>query len=409
MGLATRRRGRHGAVSTPAQRPRLRLGVNGAFLTTGRGGMGTFARSLLRGLLTAAPEIEIVLYCPREARTVLLREDPWTQGIHFVDTPTVDHAVGQRVLRMGTELAWLPGRARRDGIDVLHHAANIGPPFGSVPSVLTVHDLMWRHYPSTHPASSRAMLSLVTPAALRAADRVTTVSRHSARDIEQAFRLAPGTVTVIPPGPGKERTPGDAQAARARHRLGDRPVLLSMGVGFENKNIARLLEAFARVGPARDLMLVHTGGPAVEGARWQALAHTLGISDRVRFPGYESDTTDQEVEDLFAAATALVHPSLFEGFGLPLVEAMRRGVPVAAADRTALPEVGGDAVLWFDPTDVGAIADAIARLADEPALRDVLIANGLRQAATFSWEHTAARYASIYHELAGHPAAAPTP
>lgn len=395
-------------TSDPTPRPGLRLGVNGAFLTTGRGGMGTFVRSLLRGLLTAAPEIEIVLYCPRKTRAVLLREDPWTQGVHFVDTPTVEHPTGQRMVRMATELAWLPVRARRDGVDVLHHTANIGPPFGAVPSVLTVHDLMWRHYPSTHPALSRAMLSVVTPAALRATDRITTVSRFSAQDIEQSYRLAPGAVTVIPLGPGKERTPGDAGAARERHNLGDRSVLLSMGVGFENKNVARLLEAFARVGPARDMVLVHTGGPAVEGARWQALATTLGIADRVRFPGYERDTTDQEVEDLFATATALVHPSLFEGFGLPVVEAMRRGVPVAASDHTALPEVGGDAVLWFDPTDVGAIADAIARVADEPALRDVLIANGLRQAATFSWERTAAEYATIYHELAGHPPAAVT-
>ena len=113
---------------------------------------------------------------------------------------------------------------------------------------------------------------------------------------------------------------------------------------------------------------------------------------------------------MWAAAAALVHPSLFEGFGLPVAGAVRRGVPVAAADRTALPGVGGDAVLWFDPTDVGAIADAIARLADEPTLRDVLIANGLRQAATFSWGRTSAADATIYHELAGHPAGtAPAP
>ena len=245
---------------------------------------------------------------------------------------------------------------------------------------------------------SRAWLRVLTPMALHAADAITTVSAFTRDDLLATYRVRPDRVRVIHPGAGKPPVPGDARAAVERFALGDGPVLLTFGVGFANKNIDRLIDAFALVGPQRDATLVHVGLPAFEGGAWRERAEAAGVSDRVRFAGRVDDAT---LEDLYAAATVVVLPSRFEGFGLPLIEAMRRGVPVASADTTSLPEVGGDAAAWFDPLNVGAMAETIGGLLDDPARREALVAAGLVRARAFSTDHSTGEYVDLYRSLAG--------
>jgi glycosyltransferase involved in cell wall biosynthesis len=173
---------------------------------------------------------------------------------------------------------------------------------------------------------------------------------------------------------------------RTRLSLGDRPVVLSPSAKRPHKNLARLLHALAAIAPARRPRLVIPGYPTPYEAELRALASTLGIAADVRMPAW---VPAADLEGLYALAAAVVFPSLYEGFGLPVLEAMARGVPVACSNRSSLPEVAGEAALLFDPEDVDAIRAATERLLDDAELRERLRAAGREQAARFSWERTA--------------------
>ncbi len=173
---------------------------------------------------------------------------------------------------------------------------------------------------------------------------------------------------------------------RARFELGEHRVLLSLSAKRAHKNLLALIGALARIAPERRPLLVLPGYPTAHETELRERTHTLGIEDDVRFPAWVSA---EELEGLWGLAEAFVFPSLYEGFGLPVLEAMARGVPVACSDASSLPEVAGDAALLFDPRDESAIARALSRLLDDPELRDRLRARGLARVAEFTWERTA--------------------
>jgi glycosyltransferase involved in cell wall biosynthesis len=182
---------------------------------------------------------------------------------------------------------------------------------------------------------------------------------------------------------------GDATAEselRARLDVGERPLVLSLSAKRPHKNLTRLLRALAELEPARRPALVVPGYPTPHERELRRLAAALGIADLVRFPDW---LPARDLEGLYRAAACMVFPSLYEGFGLPVLEALARGVPVACSDRSSLPEVAGDAALLFDPEDVGAIRAAMERLLGEPRLAERLRAAGRERAARFTWERTA--------------------
>jgi glycosyltransferase involved in cell wall biosynthesis len=173
---------------------------------------------------------------------------------------------------------------------------------------------------------------------------------------------------------------------RERLRLSARRVVLSLSAKRPHKNLLALIGALARIPAAERPVLVLAGYPTEHEARLRERAQTLGVDDDVRFPGWLSDA---EVEGLWAIADAFAFPSLYEGFGLPVLEAMARGVPVACSNASSLPEVAGDAALLFDAHDEAAIADALRRLLAEPALAERLRAAGRVRVREFTWERTA--------------------
>lgn len=360
-----------------------RLGVNLLYLLPQQvGGTETFARRLIAALAAERPELEIVCFCGREAGAVL--PDPSWPGSVRVETLPVDSA--NKPARLATELLRLPRAAARTGVDLLHSFGTTTPFHSRMPRVTTVHDIIYHHYPGAFPAPARLGLKLVVPPGARRSHRVQ-VSSHATKDeVVEVLRLRPETIDVVPLGLGMRDVPDPTPEAelRERHALGAAPVLLSIAAALPHKNLERLLHAFAQQDPGTLLVLTGHAGRVTDTLK--ALAGTLGIADRVRFTGW---LTDQEVEGLYRLATAFAYPSLHEGFGLPVLEAMHRGVPVVCANATSLPEVAGDAARLVDGRDTQALAAALRDVLTDPELRADLAARGPARAAQFGWDRTA--------------------
>ncbi|HEX2105050.1 MAG TPA: glycosyltransferase family 1 protein, partial [Solirubrobacteraceae bacterium] len=302
-------------------------------------------------------------------------------------------------LRVAAELALLPGAARRAGIELMHSLGTTTPLHGCGVRVVTVHDLIYDWYPGAFPTAARYGLKVLVPAGARRARRVQVSSEATRAEVRERFGLPAEKIDVVPLGLGMRRVvgPTPAEELRRRFELGDGPILLSVAAALPHKNLDRLVRAFGALGEA-DARLVLVGHAGRETERLRALAVECGVAERVRLTGW---VADEDVEGFYAAAAAFVYPSLHEGFGMPVLEAMRRGVPTACADATSLPEVAGDAALMFDPRSEDAIAGALRALLHDPALAADLAARGPGRAAQFGWDRTAhAAWASYERAMA---------
>jgi glycosyltransferase involved in cell wall biosynthesis len=360
------------------------------------GGSEIVARSLLREIARLEPELELVVYCGREA-VQPLRAEPFGERTELVVSPVPSRV---KPARLAAELTWLPWRARRDRLDLLHSLGTTAPPFCPVPSVVTVLDVIYHHYPETFPRAAQLGLRLVVPAGARRADRVVAISEAGKREVAQTLKLDPGRIEAVHLGfgfDGEESAATPAPELRERYGLGDAPLVLTVSSALRHKNLDRLLQAFAALeGNGARLVVVGHAGRDQEALR--ARAAELGLAGRVVFTGWVEET---ELEGLYAAADVFVYPSLMEGFGLPVLEAMRREVPVACSNVSALPEVAGDAAEYFDPYDVDSIAAALRRLLESPERRTELVALGREQCRRFTWEDTARRTLAVYREVLG--------
>ena len=226
----------------------------------------------------------------------------------------------------------------------------------------------------------------------RRARRIIADSQATADDLAELLGIDGGKVDVVPCGPGL--APSAAPTAEAELRaalgLGAGPLVLSVSARRPHKNLARLIEAIGRL---PDAQLVLPGYPTSFDDDLRETARRAGALDRVHLCDWVDDA---QLEGLYRAATCLAFPSLAEGFGLPVLEAMARDLPVACSSVSALPEVAGDAALLFDPYNIDAIAGAVGTLLEDSALRSRLVARGREQAARFTWERTAAGTVASY-------------
>jgi glycosyltransferase involved in cell wall biosynthesis len=273
-------------------------------------------------------------------------------------------------------------------VDLVHSLASTAPLWGRFRRVVTVHDLIYARFPEAHAGIRDKGMRVLIPQAVRRSHRVIADSRSTRDDLVELLGVSPGDIDVVPLGLGgvRREEPLSERETRARFGLGERRVVLSLSAKRPHKNLLALIGALARI-PSEDRpVLVLPGYPTAHEAELRGRATSAGVADDVRFPAWVSG---EEVEGLWALAEVFVFPSLYEGFGLPVLEAMARGVPVACSNASSLPEVAGEAALLFDPRDQPAIAEALRRLLDDNELRESLRARGLAQVAEFTWDRTA--------------------
>jgi glycosyltransferase involved in cell wall biosynthesis len=272
------------------------------------------------------------------------------------------------------EQALLPAIAR--GAQVIYSPANLAPA-ASARNVVVIHDVAVLRHPEAYGRTYRAYQRRVLPTIARRARRVITVSEFSRSEIAQLLDAAPERIAVVPNGVDERfSSAADPRPARNRHRL-DRPYVLTLGTSGVRKGLSALEAAARRLADVGiELVAAGTGRGYLRPEHFGGVRH-IGYVDDALLPG------------LYAGAAALTMPSLYEGFGLPCLEAMACGTPVVAADRTALPETCGDAALLVDPSDRTAFADALFAAATDEDLQARLSAAGRARAAGFSWDRAA--------------------
>jgi glycosyltransferase involved in cell wall biosynthesis len=360
------------------------VGLNLIFLVPGEtGGMEVAARETIPALLEQAPPgMRFTAFVNREAAAA---GGPWGELLPAV---TVRVRARDRVQWVAGEQALLPIAAARARVDLVHSMASTAPLWGRFRRVVTVHDLIYARFPEAHAGLRDKGMRVLVPGAVRRSHRVIADSQSTRDDLVSLLGVDPGRIDVVPLGLGTvQREPAPPERdVRARFELGERSVVLSLSAKRPHKNLLALIGALARIEPKARPVLVIPGYPTAHESELRGRADALGVADDVRFPTWVSNA---ELEGLWSIARAFVFPSLYEGFGLPVLEAMARGVPVACSNASSLPEVAGDAALLFDPHDEAAIATAISRLLGDESLRARLQSLGAAQVQRFTWERTA--------------------
>lgn len=355
------------------------MGLNLIFLVPGQtGGMEIAARALIPALRAAAPDTRLTAFVNREA----VGED---FGIESIAVPV---KASRRVEWVRGEQLLLPRLAERTGCDVVHSLASTAPARGRFARVVTIHDLNYLLVPDAHFGVRGLGMRMLVPLAARRSHRVLADSNATRDDLVRRLGVASEKIDVVPLGIGRPAvaTPTPEHELRARLGLGERPLVLSLSAKRPHKNLVALLDALALVPAERRPVAILAGYPTPHEEELKIRSEQLGLHDDVRFEGW---TSEADAEGLLAASTCFVFPSLYEGFGLPVLEAMARGVPVACSDRASLPEVAGGAARLFDPTRPEQIARAIEALLGDPEEAARLAARGRARAAQFTWERTA--------------------
>jgi glycosyltransferase involved in cell wall biosynthesis len=299
-------------------------------------------------------------------------------------------------------------------VSLLHGLAFAAPFVSRCPTVVTVHDLSFLRYPSAFRPTNRSYLRLITKASTRRAARVIAVSASTRQDVINLIGVPADRIIVVPNGVTPEFSPADPdRVSDFRQRAGlPQRYILFLGTLEPRKNLVRLLESYAllrsrALGDVSSDAAAPTVPPLViagaKGWFYQEIftrVTDLGLADQVIFPGF---VPSEELPWWYRGADLFVYPSLFEGFGLPVLEAMACGTPTITSRASALPEVAGDGAILVDPEDVVQLAEAIHCVLTTPGLAGQLRATGLRQAACFPWERTAAATREVYRSVLGAP------
>ena len=361
-----------------------RPAINAVFLEPGMGGLETYVRELVPELVRAAPGMRLSVVCNPVGRAALATE-PWASEVDLVVHPLI----GRRGLRAASELTVLGALASRR-FDVLHSVALTGPLRTRAAHVVVIADVTWIVEP-THGRGQSATIRLwqtVVPLVARRADRVIAISHAGAAHLREHLHLPADRIDVVPLGHGlRDVAPTPDGELRRRLGLGDGRLVLTVGAKKAHKNQMALVRALPRLREAHpDATLVLAGAPTSHEAELRAEAERLQLDGAVVFLGYVDDA---DLEGLYRSATAFAFPSINEGFGLPLLEAMARDLPVACSNVSAMPEVAGDAALQFDPHSDDAVAGALIRIVGDEALREDLVRRGRVRLDAFSWARCA--------------------
>jgi glycosyltransferase involved in cell wall biosynthesis len=348
---------------------------------------------------------QVVLLCKENKLAGVNSFFEGVPNITLIPLPVLTHAMSLRN-------AWIDSRtiqdiADREGADIIHFPYNWSFPFSKkVPSILTVHDVI----PFTFREAmgwfrNRFLYKPGIRQACRLNDVIATVSDFSKQDMVDKVGVSADKIRVIPNGLREPAAPDERVDAELDDRFGlEEGFILSVGGIHERKNVVRLIHAFSRLvnQPGYAGKLLITG--SVSGAPYQvkmkaicdAAVEETGMGDRVVFTGF---VPDKELDSLFRRTDFLIYPSLYEGFGIPILEAMKVGTPVITSNLTAMPEVAGDAAILIDPRDIDDMVSAMDRLLHDHQLRQELADKGSHRAQAYSWERTSEQYLELYEEV----------
>jgi glycosyltransferase involved in cell wall biosynthesis len=373
------------------QRGRLRIGVDARVLAEPRPkGVARYIAALLSAAAELAPHHEYFLY---------------VCGSPLTEAPFTAQPFYQRVLEgkgwLTNPLIWqqlyFPWYAWRDGVDVLLSPYYSGPFFSSAPQVVCMCDISFSLFPQDFPSWVRFKPKLLARPTSRRAARVMTISEFSRREILRVYKLAPEKVVAVRAGSESHlwrRSTPPVKSSKARI---DAPFFLFVGSFLPRRQVGLVVEALARLPRDYHFVVVGESDPA-KCETLRATAQRWQVAERVHCLGHISD---EELEELYHCAVALVSPSTYEGFGLPVLEAMSRGLPVIAWEIPVMREVAADATVLVHSGDVAGLATAMLRVGTEPAFRQALCRAGKEQAKKFSWKRSAATLLTVLHDAVG--------
>ena len=370
----------------------MRIAIDCSAVPRQMAGAGVYTYQLVRALAEADTEHELIIFGRPGLFDDLAATHPRLRLVHT--------DAGSRMARFVWEQAALPLLLRRSRADLLHSPHHHTPLAARLPRVVTIHDLTFLLLPGRYPLARRLYMAGVTRASARIADAIIAPSETVRGDIMRALRVPAERVIAIPEAAAPQYAPVEYPETlgrmRWRYRLPNR-YILSVGSLEPGKNRGRLILAYASLKLGVDCPLIVIGQPAWRYEGELELVRRLELEETVRFLGY---VPDEDMPALYGGATMLAFPSLYEGFGLPVLEAMACGTPVITATGSAPAEIADGAALLIDPRDVEALAGAMRRLLSDEPLRADLRTRGLGLAGRFSWAETARRTLSVYESLA---------
>lgn len=365
------------------------IGIDYTAAARQRAGIGRYTRELVAALLRLSPQNRYTIFAAigglerRDWRAEIENLHSPVSNLRFRTLPLSDDWLARIWHRLRLPI---PVELVTGPLDVFYSPDFVLPPTRpGTRTLLTVHDLSFRRYPEAFVPALRRYLERVVPRSVERADRVLADSAHTKSDLISFFDVPPERVEVLYSGVASRfcpsREPGERDWLQERYGVGEKPYVLSVGTLQPRKNYVRLIQAFADLRTEARLLI---GGG--RGWLYDEIETAAGRHERVRLLGF---VEEEALPVLYRNADLFVFPSLYEGFGLPVLEAMACGVPVVCSDASSLPEVAGDAALLVDPLDAEALTEAMARALEDEDLREDMIARGLAQARQFTWERSA--------------------
>jgi glycosyltransferase involved in cell wall biosynthesis len=337
----------------------------------------------------------------REMADLMRPEDLWVytdarRANQALDLPVTRRSVPMG--RLGKTLLWAK-YLRAESID-LCHVQYFGPLNAPCPVVTSIHDVSFAAHPEFFAPKARIIFRLFMRVTIRRAGAIIVPSESTKREMERLYRESRGKVEVVPlaGSDALEPVPRGEAAERLRHEFGiDFPFVLLLGQVHPRKNVARVVEAFAGIaGEFGDLRLISVGPDTWQAEQVWRLAESKGLGDRIVRPGVVGD---RDVACFLSAASLFCYMSLYEGFGLPVLEAMKCGAPVLASNTTSIPEVAGNAALLVDPLSTDEIREGMRRILADEAYREQLRELGRQRCQEFTWNETARRTLGIYRRM----------
>lgn len=369
----------------------MRIGINTLFMLPGKvGGTETYVRGLLFGLSKVDKKNEYILFTHNENHHTFEYNSGQFSKI-LCPIPAKN-----RLARVAYEQLFLPRVVTKYRIDVLHSPGYVSPVVGKFGKAVTIHDMQYIYYPGYFPKARLLYWKYLLPLSATKSDVILTVSENSKADIANLLHIPQNKIFVTYEAPKfcADLDKGDSLPTVMKKYGIRHNYLLSVASLLPHKNLDRLIEAFALLEDKIDHQLVLVGikGHALDEIR-KMIGNKLKHPARVAILGYISD---QDLAAVYKRASLFILPSLFEGFGIPLLEAMSLDCPIAASNKTSIPEVVGDAALFFDPNSSEQIAEAILSVVSDETYREQLIARGRQRVKLFSWERMAEETVHAY-------------